>query len=239
MDLEVLQKLFTTLDQKYDFVIEAGSTFEIACADLGSALIECQKIISVCVERSQTELERVVYLLMNAAAFLRQTKKVITIPQLDSLGVQFFAKVDAVLTDLKTEVDRLEKLIQQLSDEDLKKLELERQLKVNQFPLEMHLKAMLACVDGIKDGKLQVVLDDQIKSLYEELQDKLAVVGLQKLPQTFERVKQLDELEAVCNKYVEMLQRVREDATLDEEEREEQIAFLEQRRDSDLKKLTG
>lgn len=120
--------------------------------------------------------------------------------------------------------------------------EIERQNKLKEYPLGAHVDVFCQQVGTLNGWITNGEEENRVFDLYLKLQAALEAaskIPLKERERIAEQHKELNQVETLMNLYSEKIRRVRDDEDLDDEEREEKIAYWRDMRNRQIAAIQG
>lgn len=165
-----------------------------------------------------------------------------------SQGVKFYAffreQVRAMLNEITRLMNQFENMAKVEDERKLERernlrLELERQHKLNAFPLETHLDIFLQRIEELTPDKLKGKMHTKFLQLYRAIKDKFQASGLipaEKLERISDDVYRVNQIEDLINFYDEKVRGLKNES-LDLHERRDKARYWQQLRDQHIMEL--
>lgn len=121
-------------------------------------------------------------------------------------------------------------------------VEIERQIKMKEYPLGAHIEIFCQQVETLNGWIANGEEENRVFDLYLKLQAALEAaskIPLKERERIAEQHKELNQVETLMNLYSEKIRRVRDDEDLDDEEREEKIAYWRDLRNRQVAAIQG
>ena len=165
-----------------------------------------------------------------------------------SIGIRFYAlfreEVDAMLQEIQRLMNQFENMSQveeqrKLERERARRLELDRQHKINEFSLESHLDTFLKRIDELTPNRLRGKSHTKFLALYNALKNKFSAAGLlppERLTKIQDDVERINQIEDIIAFYDEKIRMVKNDS-VDLTERRDKARYWTQLRDQHIAEL--
>ncbi|GAB6040106.1 hypothetical protein [Endothiovibrio diazotrophicus] len=165
-----------------------------------------------------------------------------------SLGVSFYsrfrAEVDAMLQEISRLMNQFENMAmveeeRKLERERTRRLELDRQHKINEFSLESHLDIFLKRIEELTPTRLRGKSHTKFLALYNALKQKFVTAQLlppERLARIGEEVNRINQIEDIISFYDEKIRMVKNDS-VDLTERRDKARYWTQLRDQHIAEL--
>lgn len=141
----------------------------------------------------------------------------------------------------QSEVAQLQSYLSAAQDQARQReLLLEKQLKLNQFPLSDHFGPFMEKLKSTDSDQIEGLTHTQFMELYIALEETFKRnnrLPLSRLADIPEDVRRVNQIETLIDLYGKKMQRVRADDSLDEEDRDHKIANWERMMERDISKL--
>jgi len=120
------------------------------------------------------------------------------------------------------------------------RLELERQTRLAEFPLEMHFDAFLEKLGEIEPNQLKGTKHNKFVQLYTAMSDTFkehGLIPLEKLIHISKDAERINQIESVLDLYTEKQTTVKNDTSLDDETKSTKLAYWQRMLDRDIARL--
>lgn len=120
------------------------------------------------------------------------------------------------------------------------RLELERQSRLADFPLEMHFDTFLEKLSKLEADQLKGTTHNRFVQLYTAMTEVFkenGLVPLEQLVHISKDAERINQIESVLDLYTEKQATVKADTTLDEDTRATKLAYWQRMQDRDIARL--